>query len=82
MTISARQRPWTHNLKNEFKNHQSRVTCFKMQQKTDGRVVRLLTKHLAAGRSPVGGTGLLRFPDQSNGDELETITESEPDKFK
>jgi hypothetical protein len=27
---------------------QSQVTCFKMQQKTDGRVVRLLTKHLAA----------------------------------
>jgi hypothetical protein len=35
-------------LKNEFENHQSRVTRFKMQQKTDGRVVRLLTKHLAA----------------------------------
>jgi hypothetical protein len=35
-------------LKNEFKNHQSGVMCFKMQQKTDGRVVRLLTKHIAA----------------------------------
>jgi hypothetical protein len=29
-----------------------------------------------------GGTGLLRFPDQENGDDRETITESEPDKFK
>ena len=47
MTISARQRPWTRNLKND-ENHQSRVTRFKMQQKTDGRVVRLLTKHIAA----------------------------------